>query len=264
MKIPFPKQGAAPINYRHWLASELEERRMRNPVFSLRSFAKKLGVSPTTLSLLLSGKRRLTPRLAERMAARLNLSPVESHALVQASRRARVEELAQSLEPDSYHSVEMDTFKVISDWYHYAILSLGELKKSKASPRWIAKRLGIPLREAEEAYHRLKRLGILGESEGGRFRQLSPPLATSDDLNEPAIRKHVLQHLHIAEQALDTAERSEMDFSSLTMAIDPAKLPLAKAEIKKFRRRLCRLLETDPKERVFALSVQLYPLEKGE
>ena len=135
------------LNYRQWLASELAERKLRNPAFSLRSFSKKLGMSPTSLSLLLGGKRPLTANQALRIADRLNLSPPEKNALIEAAQRKRGAPTSDSedgQETDSFLTLEVDTFKVISDWYHYAILSLAEVTGSQASPQWLSDRLGVP------------------------------------------------------------------------------------------------------------------------
>src|SRR4051812_37048819 len=60
----------------------LNEAKLKNPSFSIRAFAKRLGVSPTTLSLLLSGRRRISPKLAASLVDRLDLSPAEARALL--------------------------------------------------------------------------------------------------------------------------------------------------------------------------------------
>ena len=57
--------------------------------------------------------------------------------------------------------VDLDTFAVISDWYHYAILSLLEVTDARLDPRWISKRLGINRLEARLAIERLKRLSLI-------------------------------------------------------------------------------------------------------
>lgn len=246
------------LGYRQWLAARLAEGRLQNPSFSLRSFARRLGVSPAYLSLLISGKRRLTTPIAIQLAERLSLSPADRAALLAAADKKKK---SPPETEDAYFSLPVDQFQMISQWHHFAILSLSEVPGAKADPAWIAERLGIQHAQAAEAFARLKRLGIIKESRG-RYRQVSPPLATSDDMTQASIREHARQHLHLAEQALDREPSPSVDYSSLTMAISPRRIPQAKEEIRKFRRRLCRLLETGRKEKVYTLSVQLYPLEK--
>src|SRR3712207_2679379 len=67
----------AQIPLRNALRSRLESLRLRHPRYSLRAFAKKAGVSPTTLSLILQGKRDASRKLAERLSDRLMFDPQE-------------------------------------------------------------------------------------------------------------------------------------------------------------------------------------------
>ena len=60
----------------------------------------------------------------------------------------------------------------------------------------------------------------------------------------------------------DTIE--DRDITSMTMAIDPDRLPLAKSLIAEFTRQLCETLETGKQKRVYQLGVSLYPLQKKE
>lgn len=50
------------------LAEEFERRRIRNPRYSMRAFAKAIGISQSQLSLILSGKRRISVRQAMKIA----------------------------------------------------------------------------------------------------------------------------------------------------------------------------------------------------
>ena len=53
--------------------------------------------------------------------------------------------------------------------------------------------------------------------------------------------------------------------SSMTLAIDPKLVPIAIKEIRKFRRKLTKFLESAaPAKEVYELSVQLFPISKGK
>jgi hypothetical protein len=56
-----------------WLTRQFELRRRNNPSYSLRTFAKRCGVSPSTMSELMAGRRSLTERNAARITERLGL-----------------------------------------------------------------------------------------------------------------------------------------------------------------------------------------------
>jgi plasmid maintenance system antidote protein VapI len=62
------------MDFRACLRSEFERRRKRNPRYSLRAFAQRLGAHHTTLARILGGDHRLTARRIAALGARLGLS----------------------------------------------------------------------------------------------------------------------------------------------------------------------------------------------
>ena len=62
------------MRFRELLRDEFERRRLRNRRYSLRSFARFLGVDHSTLSQIIRGRRRLTPRAISHMGARLGVA----------------------------------------------------------------------------------------------------------------------------------------------------------------------------------------------
>src|SRR5579885_1829598 len=64
-------------DYRSVLQGKFDERRARNRGYSLRAFARDLGMTASSLSLVSSGKRRLSIRRAHLVAPRLGLGPAE-------------------------------------------------------------------------------------------------------------------------------------------------------------------------------------------
>ena len=66
----------------------------------------------------------------------------------------------------NYGELQIDIFNLISDWHHYAILSLGDIKPNRANPKWISAQLGITLRDASNAFDRLLRLGLIKKKNG--------------------------------------------------------------------------------------------------
>src|SRR5690242_4562906 len=74
----------APMEFRSLLQQELIERCRKNPSYSLRSFARALGVQAPTLSHLLRGKRPLTPKQIRKLGQALALSPGDIERFVSA------------------------------------------------------------------------------------------------------------------------------------------------------------------------------------
>lgn len=65
-----------------YLTTIFNERKEKNPRYSLRAFARSLGVSSGQLSEILSGKRPLSHKLARRISIALALTEEESQKLI--------------------------------------------------------------------------------------------------------------------------------------------------------------------------------------
>jgi hypothetical protein len=68
------------MDLRDRLRDELEQRSTRNARYSLRAFARDLGVHHTSLTRLLDRRRRITPRFARLVAQRLRLTKAQIDA----------------------------------------------------------------------------------------------------------------------------------------------------------------------------------------
>ena len=163
---------------------------------------------------------------------------------------------------EDYMQVGIDTFTVISDWYHYAIQELTFVSGFKTDSRWISKKLSITVEEAKSAVERLKRLGLLLE-ENGSLVKSSKLLTNHSSVNTSAAHK-VLQKQVIEKSllAVDECEPEEKDITSMTMAIDISNLDKARELTRKYRREICALLEDGEPTQVYNLGIQLYPISK--
>lgn len=239
------------------LKNELEERKKKNSRYSLRAFAQSLGISAAQLSQLLSGKRNLTPEVLRQIAEALHLSPEEERSLLT---QMFLGEQGSRSEAKQKRQLEEDEFRLISDWYHYAILSLGKVRGAKADPFWIADRLGISPTEAREALARLRRLEILDE--GKTLKQKSAPLNISSKVPSRAIQAYHRRILGMAMDKMADVPVEKRDYSAMTFAADPTKIPQARKMVEDFQDRLADFLQTPNSKEVFILACQLFSLER--
>jgi uncharacterized protein (TIGR02147 family) len=213
----------------------------------------------------LNGKRPVSWKVVRRLAPRVGLDPYQAEKFLHGARVGVPVQLEEEGRPAvDYVQLSYDAFQVIADWYHYAILELLTVDGFQASPRWIALNLGIKVPEATDALERLMRLGMIKRTAAGGF-VLSPESHTTVGTPHAsaALRKLQKQMLSMAIEALEETPMEERDQSAMTMAIDSRLLPEAKERIKKFRRSLCAFLQEGRKrDRVFHLSVSLYPVSK--
>src|SRR5687767_10221213 len=118
-----PDQASLPPSFRMILQSELARRCADNPNYSLRAFARWLGLDHATLSQLLGGRRRTTGATIRRLGARLKVPRGSITALV-----AREKVFGNRREQgDSLEKVRRltdDAANVINEGHHFAILEL--------------------------------------------------------------------------------------------------------------------------------------------
>lgn len=235
------------------LKIELERRQSNNQAYSLRAFSRFLGISPATLSQSISGKRNLSTKKMTAVLKKLGYSPKELLDIAVTDENEKTIH-SQKLE------LRDDEFKLISDWVYFAILSLGELPEAKSDPRWIARKLHIKVELVNVALTRLSKMGII-EIKNGRYKQIAPPLKTTSDIPSEAIKNYHRGILDLAKNKLDEVTVEERDYASITMAINSKHLKKAKEITKKYKRDMMKLLEHGRKDRVYQLSLQLFPLD---
>ena len=240
-------------DYRTLLKSELLRRQSAKPHYSLRAFARSLGVNPSFLSAVLHGKRNLSLEKLAAVAQKLGLSSDEIMGLLP----------RQFLDLDDSQprteTLALDRFRVIADWYHFALLELAQTLGFDPKPAAIAKRLGITATEASQAVERLLRLGLLRQA-GTRLLRTKSFIITPSNTPNSALRLFHAQHLERAKLALETQTVDERDITGVTIPLDPEFIPQIKDEIQRFRRRLSRMALRSKGKEVYHLSISLFRL----
>jgi uncharacterized protein (TIGR02147 family) len=244
-----------------WLRWEYSQRRGRNSSYSLRAFARHLSLSSGALSEIFVKKRPLTVKQGDKIAARLGYSPNERLVFLGAIRALHAPEVVPVIDKP-FTEVTEQAFRIVSDWYHYAIRELVETVGFKSDPRWIAERLGISVTEVKGALTRLEKTGLIEKN--NLSWKTSQSVTTHHDVPSHAQRHFHRQSLDRVKSALDEVPLELRDITAITMAIDVSKLNTAKEEIKKFRRRLSQILEQGRKTEVYQLNIQLIPLTREE
>lgn len=263
------RSGLESRDFRSYLQQELIRRCEKNPGYSLRSFARSLGIHHTTLSRLLAGKRGLNSRSIQRLCEALKLSQAEASLyLKQGESGGGGTAQEKNSESARYQNLALDTFISISEWYHDAILELTHIQGFKGDPKWIAKRLGLKLSQVKTAVERLQRLELLAITPRNLWVDLSRDNTTnvSNDITSAALRKLQKQILELSMQALEEIPRTHRDHTSTTLAIDAADLPEIKERMKKFRFELTSFVQrrSVKANAVYQLAVSFFPLTQIE
>jgi hypothetical protein len=257
-----PNSKRATQDFRLFLQDELASRCARNPNYSLRSFAKLLEVSPSALSALLSAKRPITHKMKERLGLKLGLNLSDLRKL-RSHPHGNTKLNLDSTDKESFQQITIDSFTIISEPYHYALLELIKTKNFKWEPKWLAQRLQVTVSEVKIAIERLERVGLLDRDENGNLFDPTKGFSTDirEGLSSQAQRRFQQRSLEQAISAVQLVPVHLRDNTSMTMAINGKDLPKAKQMIKDFRRRFCSQLEANMSlNEVYQLTISFIPL----
>lgn len=262
-----------PDNYRKYLTENFESRSLRNPSYSLRAYARDLGIGTSTLTEVLKGKYGLSKARIETIVNSLQLTSSQAehfsdlvtrdHSRNLLDREEAISRIQSRLKQTT-ESVTLDGFRVISDWYHLALLELITLPNSGSDTSKMAKALNLPELTVKEALERLMRLDLVIKKDDG-FYPTDDFSAIGDETPSQIIRKFHRQILEKALTALESQSVEKRENSSTVFAINVEDLPAAKKKLLKFRREFSTLLSNNPhKNDVYCLSVQFFSLLQRE
>jgi len=257
------------ISYRDFLKNELKLRQTRNSAYSLRAFARDLGIGPSRLTEILSAKEGLSVDRAVLVAERLKLADGEksffidlvqsehsrSHISKEAARQ-RIESRLAAFRPLESE----EEFVILSDWYNSAILELIELPKLDHSVDAFAQRLGMRPEVVQEAIDRMIAFGYLARAEN-RWVAKEPDRSTRKDVPSKVVRQFHKQILERAASALETKPVEERDYFSVIFPMNAKNISLAKEKIAEFRKSLIQELNLNQdRDGVFCLSLQFFEM----
>lgn len=236
------------------LKEELKRRAERNPRYSIRAFARALNIHPSTLAAILSEKRPLTPKTAERLLSNLGMDPVERQKMISSL-------MDDSMNTRRFVSIEEETEKVFGNWYHEAILNLMKSKKPPTTIVGISRRLDLSPLMVNEALNRMIFLDLLVPVAMG-WALTGKSLVKSNSQNSSS--RDQLQLLDKAKNSLKEDASDQRDFSGVTFVGSSQQIAQAKEIIRKFSTDLASMFERSGNDDVYHLSVQIFPLTHSE
>jgi uncharacterized protein (TIGR02147 family) len=263
--------------YRLKIQSVYQERVNRNPRYSLRAFARDLDILPSRLNEILKGRCGLSPEAGHKLAERIGLSSTEAQefideieALHGRSRLQRQTAKQRQISRPSpvWMDLQLDAFKAISDWWHFAILELTSLKDFESSAVWISKRLGISASMATEAVERLKKLELLEEQtlSGKKIKWVATEdySAVGGAVPSEAIRKFHRQILERAMQAIDFQGIEQRVLGATVMAVKKDRIKEATQALTAFRKDFNKKFGgADQSDAVYCLALQFFELTQN-
>lgn len=263
------------LSFREILHSEFEAIKKRNPNFSLRAFSRDLGMNHSTLSLILSGKRLPSYKMTIRMLKELDITKEEEEEFLLSVAQEQMAKKSERMNPvlrklalgdqaylNNTYYLDIEKFKVISQWHHFAIFESFHKDNFKFDAEEIARSFHLKISQVEDAVDRLVSIGLLID-ENGELRQGNINNDTSDkEKTSRAHRERQIQILNKSIVAIKKQDISKRNHSAMTMAIDPELIPEAKEKIDSFMKELCQFLESGKRTQIYELQTSLFSLDE--
>lgn len=261
-------------NYREYILSVFERRKGLNSAYSLRAFARDLKISAPLLSQILKRKRGLSHKTAEKVSSRLFLSETEKSfflALVAAEHarspitRKIAQRNAETLSHTHTKNLDLDTFHLIADCHHFALLQILKLSKYKnrvVSLKKIAKELGISVFEVERIVERLEKLQLIKKREtssGNIYEPIHNTVFTTDGVPSEALRAYHTQVMSKAQKAIHFQDIGERMYRTSFLSVDPKDIVAAQEMINQFSHEfMSRFGGQSSASKVYSLGVQFF------
>jgi len=266
-------------NFLSFLREEIYRRKEKRSSLNFSQLAKKIGISTSLLSLILSGKRRVSLTTAEALSQGFGFRGRKRNYFLTLARlhNARTEEekwniqnelmkiRQQSDEKISSESLlELRQYRLISDWYYSVIYVLCGLKNVEHHPGSFQARLGpeVSLEEIGRALLDLEALGLIKKVEE-RYVQTMNAVSTGSDKKDAAIYKYHRDMLRRAEASLKLPSHRR-EIAGLSIAIPREKISVVKSKIRDFISDLnVYLSQFDEADGVYQFNTQLFELTQS-
>ncbi|MDG0818042.1 TIGR02147 family protein [Bdellovibrio svalbardensis] len=259
-------------NYRNFIISELERRQKKNPAYSLRAFARDLGIPCSRLSEIINRKMGLSQARAANLAEKLSLSPTEKEyfldlALSEHARSPVVKEMATNrIKARESITTQMgeDEFSIVSDWYHLAIIEYFQLPSSVHTIEAVAKHFGLKTDEVEKAIERLEKVQMLLKKED-RWEIPSENRAATFRSDYKAVHNFYDQLASKGRNKVGAAGKHQWDLSASFIPIKKENSKKMLEKIRQFRRELLAEASSDAdRDTIYCLTLQFFNLTELE
>lgn len=260
-------------SYSKYLAAELKQRKSQNALYSLRSMSLQLGISPTTLSDVINGKKKLSEKTGLKVSKKLKLSAKESkyfQTLIHFENtqdenlKSILESQIKVLNPILRKKTEVDdqVHIVLSEWHHIAIIELTNVFSKKLNAAIVSEQLNIELEQAQSALDLLENLSLI-EKKAATYVKTKKQFTFSSEIANQALRHYHKTMLGKAQSAIMSQTNKEKFIGSETFALALEDLSEAKDIIEICFQQLLMLAERPSKKtHVYHTGIQLFQLNR--
>lgn len=249
--------------YQEYLSRVIQNRKKRNPSYSLRSLAKSLEINPSTLCSIIKGSRSLSLEKALEIAKKLNLNTTTTRLFTWGTTSRKDTSQYQEDFIAEREVIDHDKKDLFSQWQHLAILQLFKSKDFQGSTHWISRRLALCEDSVIYSLEILSNEGLVQQDDQGCWTRTSKPIITSSTTSSEVIRNAHKERLQLAQEKLNLPlELRNYAFSNIS--IDLNSMEELKRLTRKYFEEVEHLAAKSQKDQLYQLSIQYFPLAPVE
>ena len=214
----------------NYLSAVLKERKSQNSSYSLRAFARDLGLSPTTTSHFLNSKIKITPKIMSQIVSSLKLPKKQERyfkllATFEGTKSEDVRiELLSQLKTYSkvwtvVESAKSHQWNLLEHWFILPVLEFLPIIRKKTEIKEIAKRLNLKIEDVEMSIEALIQSGIVFENSEGQYLRTNKQIIFDSAQPDLGLQSFHRQMLMKARSALVEQDNHEKFVGSETFAV---------------------------------------------
>lgn len=255
-----------------------------NPQFSHRALAKKLQVSHSFLSALLTEKKKWPLDLLDKIAEVLDLDELNINQLGTAIIEDQLSELKQNSKImkgflkknhshlsktspvlQKYSEVPQNKLNVLSHWYFIPLLDLCTCENFQLDFKWISTKLGITTYEAEFAWNFLVTKGFVVQHNDQWIKSdkdIRIPTKSSQALVQKHHQDMILKGINHMNENRDSVAFSQRLIAGVTAATNMENLAQCKDQLHHAAYEAAEQLSEGSCTELYQIYVMLYPITK--
>ncbi|MFN8790735.1 MAG: TIGR02147 family protein [Bdellovibrionales bacterium] len=256
----------------HGTISELLSRKIESqPTYSLRAFARDIGLSPSFVSRALKGQKRFSSSKLKVLFRVLDVDRETQDKLKNLFVLDRMGQEFRSPSRSEFHNSHLvykrlpqKKSSLLTQWYYIPVLELLTVANFEMSEEEVASRLRITRTMVRESLEVLKRFDILQEKDGVLKRN-HEDIRFASSISRPEIRQYHQSMMLRASEELQRSDPSSFQarlITGITTGANPKKLEAAKGILNDAIHRVSKLLADEQASEVYQINLQLFPLTR--
>jgi uncharacterized protein (TIGR02147 family) len=273
---PIQKSIFGYTDYRDFIRDYFREKKQNNPAFSHRSFARQAGFNTSNfMHLVMTGKRNLTKDSITKIAPAMKLKKREweyfenlvffCQAETVKDREHYLARLNTIRKGAFFKQLGGDHYEYIANWLNSVVRELAGMTRGKADETRLSARIAAHVTPAEvrKSLDLLVRLGMLSRTPEGGYKQTDSLLSTGPGITGIAAAQYHIGTMALAAQAIERFKPEDRELVGMTLGVSRQTFERIRERMWEFRQEILAMADDPSPEQVYQLSIQLFPMTKG-